>query len=201
MVEACGNLSKCEEGNFHLDHEFCILETVDDGISGRQERMVFTGLCNPAMPLIRYDIGDYCTSEDIPCPCGRHSRVIGSIEGRVEDFIRTPDGRKAVGMNQVFEWADGAREIQVVQQSLDSITVRIVPDEEYGEHTKEALRTEFRKRLGTEVKIDFRQVESIPRSESGKYRAVISEVEPETEEEQALRDAMGTLEVQTGNDG
>ncbi len=194
MVEACGNISKCEKDNFHLDHEFCILET--EKIKGlensSQKKMIFTGLCNYAMPLIRYDIGDYCTvSSEGKCSCGRESRVINSIDGRVEDFIRTPDGGKAIGMNQVFEWAEGAKEVQIIQKRIDYIIVRIVPNNNYGKHTKNNLIKELVKRVGKEVKIDCRKVDEIPRSESGKYRAVISNVEAETSEERRLKDEVG----------
>ncbi|MCS3663486.1 phenylacetate-CoA ligase [Salinibacter ruber] len=189
MAEACGNISKCEKGSFHVDHEFGVLETVSDKKGAKNEkRMIFTGFHNKAMPLIRYDIGDYCTMSNSNCSCGRSSKILKSIDGRIEDFVRTKDGGRAVGMNRVFKWAEGVQEIQIVQKSLNKLVVRIKPDNDFDfSYTKEKLSTELKKRIGEEIEIEFDIVEEIPRSKSGKYRAVVSEIESQLSGERALK--------------
>lgn len=177
MAEACGNLAKCECGRFHVDFEFGILELLP--IPGLEDtkirKMVFTGLANPAMPLIRYDIGDYAEISETPCPCGRASLTVERIDGRTEDFIYTPDGRLISGMNQVFEWAPGVKETQVVQDTLAQIEVRVVPDITFNaSRDLTILEIELRKRLGHEMQIKFALVDTIPRTKNGKFRAVIS---------------------------
>ena len=66
--------SQCERGRYHVQAEGVLVEIVDDaghacaaGVSGR---VLVTTLQNFAMPLIRYDIGDYAAFGE-PCPCGR----------------------------------------------------------------------------------------------------------------------------------
>lgn len=175
MTEFAGNVSKCECGLFHLDFECCYLETKKLDESD-YSKLIFTGWGNPAMPFIRYDVGDYGKLLNSYCECGRRSLVLESIDGRLEDFVVTPDGRKLIGMNQVLEYAPNAREIQIYQETPDSIEFRIVPTEYFGEADKDALLREFRRRFGTNVTVSFRLVDQLERSSSGKLKAVISRV-------------------------
>jgi phenylacetate-CoA ligase len=193
MAEACGNLSKCEYGRFHLDFEFGILELLP--IPGLEDsdlyKLVFTGLANPAMPLIRYDVGDYGRVTKDPCPCGRASLVLEAIDGRIEDFVRTPDGRLVIGMNQVFKVAAGVSETQIVQERLDEIEVRLVPASNFDwAEDCASLEEELRKRIGNKMKINFSIVEYIPRSKNGKFRAVINNLPVENKAERELRASM-----------
>jgi phenylacetate-CoA ligase len=178
--ECCVNFSKCEHGRFHDDYEFAMAELLDDPHNPKgSKRIVSTGLANWAMPLIRYETGDLALESDERCPCGRATRVLRGIDGRIEDYVRTPDGKMAIGMNQVFEWVPGAREMQIVQNRLDRITVRIVRRESYGESDTKALLQELRNRLGDEIAIDIDFVDGIPRAANGKFRAVVSTLQPD----------------------
>jgi phenylacetate-CoA ligase len=177
MAEACGNLAKCEYGRFHLDFEFCVLELLP--IPGLEQtdlrRLAFTGLANSAMPFIRYDIGDYGQLAEGPCLCGRASLTLATVDGRAEDFIRTPDGRLVMGMNQVFKYAVGVSETQIVQNKIDEIEVRMVPGSNFDQvQDTAALENELRKRLGGGMKINFSVTEQISRSQNGKFKAVIN---------------------------
>lgn len=177
MAEACGNFSKCELGRFHLDYEFGYVEYLDivDLPESPYKRLVFTGFSNRAMPLIRYDVGDLCIPSGNKCSCGRVSPCIDQLSGREEDYIVTPEGRRIQGFNQVLEWAEGTREIQIIQEDRKSINVNIVPNESYNElRDLRLLDSEFRKRLGHEVTINYHLVESIEKTKMGKYKAVIS---------------------------
>jgi len=176
MAEACGNLAKCEFGRFHVDFEFGILELLDQEHDPNScyKRMVFTSLANSAMPLFRYDIGDLAEVDHMKCRCGRKSYSVKSIVGRLEDYILTPDGRKVTGMNQVFEWANGIREIQVVQHHTRSILVNYIPDHSFSSTDLKKLEIEFRKRIGDDIIINFQKVDIIPRTANGKFKAVVS---------------------------
>ncbi len=65
--------------------------------------------------------------------------------------MRTPDGRMVIGMNQVFEWAPGVREVQIGQSKLHAIEVRVVPEPAFDRAADlRILEDELRKRLGRE---------------------------------------------------
>ena len=194
MAEACGNFARCENGKYHLDFEFGAVEALplEGQTNSRLRRLVFTGFANPAMPFIRYDIGDYGWLSEEPCTCGRHTLTLDAIEGRTEDFVRTPDGRMAIGMNQVFEWAPGILEAQVRQDAIDEIEVLLVPAASYNKRDEEVLTAEFRKRLGSDIAIRYRLVDHIPRTQSGKFRAVVSTIATGNEVEQEHRHAVSS---------
>lgn len=191
-AEACGNFARCPAGRYHLDAEFCRVELlpVPGADEPRLRRLVFTGFANPAMPFVRYDLGDLGLVAEGPCPCGRQTLTLERIEGRTEDFVRTPDGRMAIGMNQVFEWAPHLLEAQIRQDSLDRVDVLVVPAAGYGRSDERVLEAELRARLGTEIAIAFHLVSEIPRAKNGKFRAVVSTLEVDSAEEQELRAAV-----------
>lgn len=175
MTEFAGNISKCEKGNFHVDFE-CGFVEVEERNAVEDGALLLTGWGNPAMPFIRYRIGDLGVPLGRSCGCGRQSLCFSHIRGRLEDYVLTPDGRRVTGMNQVFEYATNAIEMQVYQQQRDSIEVRVVPGPQFGEHDKDSFKREFRRRAGSEIAIEFRIVSSIERSQSGKVKAVISDI-------------------------
>ena len=188
-AEACGNFAECDRMKYHLDHEFCIAEMlpVASAPTAPLREIVFTGLANPAMPFIRYAMGDHAVVAKGACDCGRRSMTLDRIEGRTEDFVRTADGRKIIGMNQVFEWAPGVLECQIRQDSLNAIHVLVVPGRGFCERDETILERELRFRVGEEMRIVLERVPSIPRAANGKFRAVVSSLPPDGLEEDELR--------------
>lgn len=172
-VEFAGTMSKCKKSRFHVDYEHCYIEKHKIRHSNYYN-LILTSWGNYAMPFIRYDIGDYGIPSETKCECGRESESYISIEGRVEDFIITPDGRKIIGMNQVFEYATNAIEIQLYQEEKNSVLFKIVPNENFNENDKISLLREFRRRAGNSIKVNFKFVDKIEKSETGKFKAVIS---------------------------
>ena len=58
MTEAVANVSECPNGRLHVDEDFSVVEFVpaDNGAF----RILGTNFTNPAFPLLRYDVGDFC---------------------------------------------------------------------------------------------------------------------------------------------
>src|SRR6185295_14515719 len=88
--EECGQIAlQCpEHEQYHVQSESVLVEVLDDEgrpcAPGTIGRVVLTTLQNFAMPLIRYDIGDF--AEPGPaCPCGRALPVLTRIVGRVRN--------------------------------------------------------------------------------------------------------------------
>jgi phenylacetate-CoA ligase len=140
--------------------------------------MLSTTLINPAMPLIRYELQDLVdlpnTSRD--CPCGRGLPVLGQVMGRFEDTILTADGRRVGHLVGFLSAGSPVKEIQVVQESLKQIAVKVVPAHDWSHWDEKAMRDKLKSRIG-EADIKVELVEKIERSKSGKFRAVISKVE------------------------
>ena len=111
-----------------------------------------------------------------PCPCGRVMPVIAEVSGRVEDVLIGPDGRELVRFHGVFVGIPTVVEAQVVQEALDRFRVVVVPDAGFSDADEAEMIRRMRQRLGT-VSVSIVRVDKIPRSPSGKFRAVVSELE------------------------
>ena len=116
--EGCGNASQCEAGCYHEDFEFGILECYeprkrDDGMI--EGRILCTGFASPDAPLIRYDTGDIGVwyPESLACACGRSSVRLVGIDGRSDDAIHLPDGRRVTRFHYIFRESMNVLECQV----------------------------------------------------------------------------------------
>lgn len=171
------SMTECRERRLHVDLEYCIVEVettteTDDFETGP---LLVTGLSNYATPLFRYRIGDVGTRSKHPCPCGRAGDVFFHVDGRIEDYILTPDGRLVGRLDHIFKKQFNVAEAQVIQTSEASIDVLVVPRSSYSSTSSRALMREIRARLGTEMEVKIKITDSIPREANGKFRAVKSE--------------------------
>jgi phenylacetate-CoA ligase len=179
-TEQCANMSECEHHVYHVDMEFGIVEFLPiEGLPGNARRIVCTGLYNPVMPLIRYDIGDVALLRDGPCTCGRASPTVEAIDGRIESYIVTPVGRRLGRLDFLFKYSRRIEEAQLVQDDADHVTVRIVRGEGYGTEDERQLMGDLRRYLGDVIRIDLEPVAAIPREPNGKFRQIVSRVMPE----------------------
>ena len=176
--ELAVSMTGCAEGQLHVDMEFGIVEVdiqeeTDDFVRGP---LLVTGFGNDATPFIRYRIGDIGTRSKRACPCGRPGEVFMDVDGRIEDFVVTPDGRWIGRLDHIFKEQLDVAEAQIVQEDVDAIEVRVVPRPSFDDRTREGLVKEIRSRLGDVIRIEIKLVEEIPREGNGKFRAVKSKV-------------------------
>lgn len=181
MNEFAGNFSRCETDYYHLDFECCYAELHPLPEANEYQKIIFTGWGNLAMPFIRYDIGDYAKQLESKCSCGRQSLALKEIDGRLEEYIVTPDGRKIMGMNQVFKHASSVKLMQIYQKELEQIEVRIVPASNFDKKDIDIIEEELIKRIGYDMEIVFKIVDKIELSKLGKFRAVISDLDKKSD--------------------
>jgi phenylacetate-CoA ligase len=92
--------------------------------------------------------------------------------GRLEDVVVGPDGRELVRFHGIFIDLPHVLEGQVVQEALDRFTVKVVTQPSFGSDQEAVIRRRFSERLGS-VGVSIQRVSEIPRTERGKYRAVV----------------------------
>lgn len=182
MGEIVAGASECDAGTLHLWPEVGWHEILDDSEDRPAPpdavgRFVFTGLLNPDMPLVRYEVGDRGRIDHPAegCACGRDLPRVASIEGRLSDLIVTPDGRRVFWLNPVL-YSLPIREAQIVQEELDRIRVLCVPGAGFVEGHATLLVERLRQRLGSGVRIEVERVSAVERTASGKVKAVVSKV-------------------------
>jgi len=170
---------QCPAGSYHIDTEFCAVEIdpheeTEEWVRGE---VISTGFANRAMPFLRYRTGDVATlRKHGGCSCGRSRPILEQIDGRIEDYVVTPDGRRIGRLDHVFKDALDVKEAQIYQPSAQRIVVRVVPRAGFDKIAQRALEREFRRRVGEDLEISYEVVDAIPRLPSGKFRAVLSDV-------------------------
>jgi len=173
--------SQCEFGRMHVHLEHGIIEILDkdqnEVPNGSSGDVVASGLINPVMPLVRYKIGDLATLSSDTCQCGRKFPILGSIDGRKDDAIKTPDGMLVGRLSPIFKVRKGIIETQIAQTAKDVLEVRIVTSREYHEKVGDELVRQLELRVGKKMKISIVKTKRIPRNSAGKFKAVACEYE------------------------
>jgi len=175
-------ISECRHKRKHIFESFAYNEVVDDhdnpSASGAG-RLVGTGFYNYAMPLIRYNIGDNVVFDpgNSQCPCGSKFRMVREIVGRQNDYLETPDGRFLGNvLEHAVDNARGVRLSQCVQDAVDHIYINMIVDETFSEESIKAFEQGLRLRLGNEIRIDFKVVEQLEKTKSGKTPFIMSKI-------------------------
>ena len=177
LAEGCGNASQCPAGRYHEDFEFGILECLPDAAGDDAHgRLVCTGFADLDFPFLRYDSGDLALSAAVQeqCPCGRQSTVLAAIEGRADDAILTPEGLRISSFDYVFDDTPRVRECQIVQETPDAITVRVVRRPAYRQADEDFIRAEIARWISPSLHAHFEYPAQIEREANGKFRAVRS---------------------------
>ena len=172
--------SECEYGRLHVSPDIGIIEILrSDGSytePGEIGEVVATCLLRKYQIFIRYRIGDLAAWDPEPCPCGRVLPVIKEVVGRIEDVVIGPDGRLLVRFHGVFINQPHVMEGQIIQKELNHIHVKIIPTNGFNSDDVKEIIYRVHQRLGNSVKVTVEQVIDIPRTKSGKFKAVISEL-------------------------
>jgi len=178
-MEFCGLISECEHGSLHINPDAGIIEVLNDEMKpvGFNEagNVYCTGLLNFDQPLIRYKIGDKIVLSEKQCGCGRQMPVVKEIVGRTEDIVYGKDGREMVRFHGVFVGLKSVKLSQLIQEDLDTIIIKIVPDGSLQADEKLLIEQRIKSQLG-DIKIHIKEVKNIPLTANGKFKAVISKI-------------------------
>jgi phenylacetate-CoA ligase len=172
--------SECEHHRgLHINADSVYTEVLANGGDPATGPLIVTDLTNRAMPLIRYQIGDVVAASDRTCPCGRGLPMIERVEGREADYVLTPAGRLVSGISLTENFAlliPGTAQVQIVQESLTELRIRLVPDEDFGPDSRLKIDELVTETFGHGVHYEVELVNAIPQEPSGKYRFCISRV-------------------------
>lgn len=174
--------SECEkQSGLHINFENVIVEVLDGeslAPSGQRGEIVVTDLMNFGMPFLRYRMGDIGFLSPDECTCGRGLPLLGSVEGRVSDFLIAADGTRIHGeyFTHLFYGISGVRQFQLIQENPTLVRVRLVTSAELPKEILAPIVEEIERSLGggTLAKVEY--CDEIAPTASGKYLFTISKV-------------------------
>jgi phenylacetate-CoA ligase len=178
--EGCGNASHCTALAYHEDFEVGVLElesaTRLPAENAEQGGILATGFGCWEFPFIRYQVGDVGVWADpsSSCECGLRTRRMLRIDGRLDDYVVTPEGRSIMRFDYLFKDTVNIKEAQIVQRVPDEIEIVLVPRPAYSSKDEEALRALVAEWISPRLRVRFSSVGEIPREPNGKFRAVKS---------------------------
>jgi phenylacetate-CoA ligase len=165
--------------HYHVNAEHVLVELLrDDGTPcapGETGRVIVTALNNFAMPLVRYEQGDYAVAGGA-CPAGRGLPTLERIAGRSRNMLRTPDGRQvfpAISADMCLDIAP-IRQFRLVQTALDAIELHYAMDRELGAFERSALAAALRERFGYPFRFGFVRVDRFEEGVGGKFEDFVS---------------------------
>jgi Coenzyme F390 synthetase len=172
-TEGVANASQGAHGiAYRIDEDYAVTELLPlDDFSDAGE-IVGTSLTNYAMPLLRWrlrDLGREGRDE-------KGHRVLLSIDGRTEDYLKLPSGVKIGKLDHVFKDTKHFREAQIRQASDYSVELWVVATQADTAQDEAVALRELRE-SGCDVPVSFHYRDSIPKTKAGKLKFVISEVE------------------------
>ena len=202
--EEIGNIAwECPDdpSSMHVNTDACVLEIVDEkGMplpSGSEGRIIVTNLYNRTMPFVRYDLHDRGTMllpGEGRCSCGSQAPKIAVLQGRDDDYVCLPDGRRvsprliATGVNRAFDGLSPQggidrhfRRFQVVQDAPDHLTIRVIPEPGRSHDFRSVIEPMLR-RIHGDLKCSVEIVEELPLDSSGKFKKVIRNLASEQPE-------------------
>ncbi|MDD5758388.1 MAG: phenylacetate--CoA ligase family protein [Desulfobulbaceae bacterium] len=169
--------------HYHVMAENIMVEVIDENghpcLPGELGRVVLTPLHNFAMPLVRYEIGDYAEVGS-PCPCGRGLPVIRRVVGRVRNMLILPTGeeRWPVMNSKAVSSIAPILQLQMVQHSLHAVEVRLVVKRAIDQTEEAQLKGVIIDTLGYPFELKFTYMDEISRNRGEKFEEFISLVRP-----------------------
>jgi phenylacetate-CoA ligase len=175
-AEMAAFITQCRAGSYHINADYGVVELLRDGVPaqpGEAGEIVATGFVNYAMPLIRYATGDWAIAGRPTCACGRTFPTVGRIIGRRADIVTTRTGELLLHLDPAFKRAPEFLETRIVQDAPDHLVVEAVTNGALDPLQATTLLGDLRAQVGPSVRADLRCVPRLPRTPSGKMRAVI----------------------------
>lgn len=159
---------QCRAGRYHTNFESVYVEPRPEGAPAP---VVLTTLCNLAMPLLRFDIGDQASFSDEPCPCGRAGQTMRGFVGREGDMITLPSGRRVSPylLTTAIESEDSILQYRIVQTAPGAFRIDVIvrsPQQTVAWRAR--ICAQFVHMLGEPVDVTLREVSELERSPGGK---------------------------------
>jgi len=180
-VEAPNIAFQCErrEG-YHISLDLAAVRVVDRNGNtlgpGDTGDILISNLTNRATILLNYKLGDVVTLGSAPCPCGRTLPTIELNECRTGDLVVLTGGRMILSdiVMKGPRAVPGVVQLQLIQEDLRRFVVNVFCDAGADwDKVRQDLDTALRSRLGHDISVSIKRMDSVPTEPGGKFRPFI----------------------------
>lgn len=174
-----------EHSGLHVSDFTQYVELLDNNLNtvsyGEKGEVTITSLTNYAMPLIRYRIGDIAKWSNHSENKKLKPYIFENVEGRISDNFISKDGNITFGsyFRHLIFFMDWIEKYQIVQEDYDKVIFYIKPINDVPASFIDEfhrISNEIKKVMGESCVVNYKIVDNIQNSISGKYRYTISNV-------------------------
>jgi phenylacetate-CoA ligase len=179
LVENVAAISQMPDNQMYMTEDFFFPELVDhegNKTASDYGELIATSFYNYSMPFIRYKTRDMIKLADPTREYRYALKPVEFIEGRVDDYILLPDGRKIYYAEGALGYAKGIVAAQYIQDRIDHLKINLIIDDDFmGEYYHE-IEKGLQKRIGQSIKVDFAIVDELEKKGSGKTPFIIRRI-------------------------
>jgi phenylacetate-CoA ligase len=175
--------SPCPQGHgLHVHAENVLFEVLDEEnrpcAPGKTGNVYITSLHNLRGPFIRYQLGDEVTLGQERCPCGRGLPLLARVQGTNLPSFQLANGRRkpSTPVAGLLRRVKGHWQHQVIQKSLNQVTVRLAIDSTWTEQHADRLRTSLQEFFEAPIQVDIEIHDGLTVPKSGKFQSMINEL-------------------------
>ncbi|WP_028561043.1 phenylacetate--CoA ligase family protein [Paenibacillus pinihumi] len=115
---------ECKYKKMHICSDNVFLEVLSESNESDFGEIVVTSLNCKTLPLIRYRTGDIGKIDKQECTCGRLEPVLTLAQGRLSDYIITPNGRmNPVLLRRLFRYLYEDENSPIIQLQFIQVTI------------------------------------------------------------------------------
>ncbi len=177
---------ECEVNtDYHVFFEYGYTELIDEEGNvitkpGVQGEIVGTSFEMKGFPIIRYKTGDFAEWVEGKCKCGRNYQLIKNVKGRwhQEMIVTKLDSTISLtALNMHSDLFDHVVQYQFYQKEKGKVELRVIKSNEYTLKDEEKINNSFKLKFKELVDFSIRYVDQLPRTERGKHRFLIQELD------------------------
>ena len=177
---------ECEMNtDYHVFFEYGYTELIDEqghvitepGVRGE---IVGTSFEMKGYPIIRYRTGDFAEWVDEKCTCGRNYQLMRNVQGRWhQEMILTKQNStiSITALNMHTDLFDHVIQYQFHQKEKGKVELKIIKSDQFTSADEEKILKSFKMKFKDLVDFSVRYVTEIPRTQRGKHRFLIQELE------------------------
>ena len=118
-------------------------------------------------------------NQNLICSCGNNSPIVKSINGRVADYVYSPENGKIniVNIANAIKDVKGIISYQIIQNEINCLNFNIIIDKSiYNNEEEKLFKKNWRDRVGDNMEFNINYVNSINVESSGKHRVVLNNI-------------------------